>query len=445
MQPWTNKFDVFTGWWHRMFAGQNKFLPTAVRPVATGTNSVAIGPSSVASGTTSFALHGGTASGTTSVAIRGTAAGTSSIAIGTSASADTTASGIAIGTSTTSTGGGIAIGGATASNGGAVALGGGAAAALASGLRSAALSGENAVASGTHAAALAGLTNTASGNHSATVAGNGNIAAGRDAATIAGVGLVANSFGGIAIGQWNTKLPATAQTSFVATDSALVAGCGTGDAAGVRAYSFHGSFDSIWTVGGMVASGANGNTGIIKMGFTASTAFASITSASHAASRTYTIGDCGANGVFNITTGAINTGGVCYMTGGTSETANSANLTWDNANTRLGILTASPTSTLHVAGSVQTKFTAASTTLAVTEAHSRISADTTAAGFTITLPTAVGCAGRMYWVKKISVDGNTVTVATTGGQTIDGASTKAWATQWTAYGFISDGANWLLE
>lgn len=68
--------------------------------------------------------------------------------------------------------------------------------------------------------------------------------------------------------------------------------------------------------------------------------------------------------------------------------------------------------------------------------------NTSTAGFTLTLPTAAGRTGQTYTIKKISSDANTLTVATTSAQTIDGAATLATATQYARWTVVSDGANW---
>ena len=60
---------------------------------------------------------------------------------------------------------------------------------------------------------------------------------------------------------------------------------------------------------------------------------------------------------------------------------------------------------------------------------------------TITLPTAVGD-NHQYYVKKIDASSNAVTVATTGGQTIDGAATSGVQNQYSSITFKSDNANW---
>jgi hypothetical protein len=83
-----------------------------------------------------------------------------------------------------------------------------------------------------------------------------------------------------------------------------------------------------------------------------------------------------------------------------------------------------------------------------------IECDCTSGAFTVTLPTAVGITGQIYQIKKIdatpttSLNANTLTINTTGAQTIDQVGTNIAATQWylqtrgdelTLY---SDGANW---
>lgn len=75
-----------------------------------------------------------------------------------------------------------------------------------------------------------------------------------------------------------------------------------------------------------------------------------------------------------------------------------------------------------------------------------ILADATSAGFTITLPTAVGYIGR-YTIDAITSTANLVTVVTSSSQTIDGVSTTTVGTQasgatWSSVDLISDGSNW---
>lgn len=66
---------------------------------------------------------------------------------------------------------------------------------------------------------------------------------------------------------------------------------------------------------------------------------------------------------------------------------------------------------------------------------------------TITLPTAVGIAGKTYCVKS-NADAITVTIATTSAQTVDGAASGAddlkLTQRYQSIDMISNGANWMI-
>lgn len=66
----------------------------------------------------------------------------------------------------------------------------------------------------------------------------------------------------------------------------------------------------------------------------------------------------------------------------------------------------------------------------------------TTAPITLTLPTAVGNTAR-YTVKNTASSGS-VTVATTAGQTIDGASTFVLDVRYMSIDLVSDGSNWAV-
>jgi hypothetical protein len=70
-------------------------------------------------------------------------------------------------------------------------------------------------------------------------------------------------------------------------------------------------------------------------------------------------------------------------------------------------------------------------------------ANATSASLTLTLPTAVGNT-NLYSLKKIDSSANTVTVATTGGQTIDGGSTGVIKVQYASVSVVSDNSNWYI-
>ena len=65
----------------------------------------------------------------------------------------------------------------------------------------------------------------------------------------------------------------------------------------------------------------------------------------------------------------------------------------------------------------------------------------TANTFTVTLPTAVGVTGRIYVIKNSG--GGIITLATTGGQTIDGSATQT-VNPPISYTVQSDGSDWIL-
>lgn len=75
-----------------------------------------------------------------------------------------------------------------------------------------------------------------------------------------------------------------------------------------------------------------------------------------------------------------------------------------------------------------------------------VTMDATAGVKTLTLPTAVGCSGKTYVLKKIDSSSNTVQVLTTSAQTVDGNASGAlyMRAQWDTIKVISNGTNWLI-
>lgn len=67
-----------------------------------------------------------------------------------------------------------------------------------------------------------------------------------------------------------------------------------------------------------------------------------------------------------------------------------------------------------------------------------------AGGITRTLPTAVGNSGSVFVLKKIDSGIGAVTIATTGGQTIDGSSTWLLTNQYQYVAMVSDGSNFQI-
>lgn len=80
----------------------------------------------------------------------------------------------------------------------------------------------------------------------------------------------------------------------------------------------------------------------------------------------------------------------------------------------------------------------------ITTSDYTIRCDASSAGFTVTLPTAVGNDGREFVIKKTDSTFNLVTIATTSSQTIDGVTTRKLATQYESITLQSDGSNWVI-
>jgi hypothetical protein len=104
--------------------------------------------------------------------------------------------------------------------------------------------------------------------------------------------------------------------------------------------------------------------------------------------------------------------------------------------------TINSTARISTAGFMSLVNTTKTTAYTITTAESMVPCDATTAGFSVTLPTAVGNSGQEYVIKKLDSTANIVTVATTSSQTIDGVTTKTLTTQYQTIRVKSNGANW---
>lgn len=94
------------------------------------------------------------------------------------------------------------------------------------------------------------------------------------------------------------------------------------------------------------------------------------------------------------------------------------------------------------AANVRRPFVAKTAAYTLTSVDDTVFVDATAGAVTVTLPTAVGIAGKCYTVKKIDVSVNAVTVDGDGAETVDGAAGAGLPLQWNSVTVCSDGANW---
>lgn len=73
-----------------------------------------------------------------------------------------------------------------------------------------------------------------------------------------------------------------------------------------------------------------------------------------------------------------------------------------------------------------------------------IFADATSGNVTITLPVASGLSGYKFFVKRIDNSSNTCSVARSGSDTIDGATSHNIDQQYTSLMVVSNGSNWYI-
>ncbi len=84
------------------------------------------------------------------------------------------------------------------------------------------------------------------------------------------------------------------------------------------------------------------------------------------------------------------------------------------------------------------------TNYTITSNDTVIMADATSGNVTITLPTASSTSGYRFYVKRVDGSGNTVSVARSGSDTIDGATSQTLTAQYTSLTLVSDGSNWYI-
>jgi hypothetical protein len=85
----------------------------------------------------------------------------------------------------------------------------------------------------------------------------------------------------------------------------------------------------------------------------------------------------------------------------------------------------------------------ASTLLGTLTPFTLVQVDTSAGNVTLTLPPALAVRGFEIKIKKMTA-ANTVTVDGDGAETIDGAATLAWTTQYQSFTLVSDGTGWSI-
>ncbi len=97
-----------------------------------------------------------------------------------------------------------------------------------------------------------------------------------------------------------------------------------------------------------------------------------------------------------------------------------------------------------LAGGMWASAVTITTNLTATGANFTIFCDTTSGNVTVTLPAAASNAGKLYNIKKVSVDANTMTIDPNGAELIDLAANVATVTPQASYQIQCDGTGWKI-
>jgi hypothetical protein len=89
--------------------------------------------------------------------------------------------------------------------------------------------------------------------------------------------------------------------------------------------------------------------------------------------------------------------------------------------------------------------TAVSGSAALSNGNDVVFATAGAGGITLTLPTAIGNSGLPFLIWNVDGGAGNVTLATSGGQTINGFSTLVLSNQYQWAEVISNNANWIAR
>jgi hypothetical protein len=110
----------------------------------------------------------------------------------------------------------------------------------------------------------------------------------------------------------------------------------------------------------------------------------------------------------------------------------------------VGDITTTPISTVDNSGSLGLAISTVTTNTTLSSAYYTVLVDATSGNITITLDAASGNTRRIYVVKKIDATANTVTIARSGSDTIDGATSKVLSSQYSGYVIQSNGSNYYI-
>ena len=114
----------------------------------------------------------------------------------------------------------------------------------------------------------------------------------------------------------------------------------------------------------------------------------------------------------------------------------------DGGNDKIGVNASTPGSGLHVNSSFATAITFKQQNYTLTTIDHTVLVDCSAGNVTITLPTAVGCAGRLYVIKRVDSSANSVNIDADGSEQIEGSTSLVGVASGGALTLQSDNSGW---
>lgn len=139
----------------------------------------------------------------------------------------------------------------------------------------------------------------------------------------------------------------------------------------------------------------------------------------------------------------LTAGSIPFISSTKDLAQNNATLFWDATNSRLGVGTAAPNSSVTVNGSYSAKFVSVTANYTASATDYTIIAKPSAANITIALPAAASSSGRIYIIKRVSANRN-VTINPNGSELIDGSLTFLIGTNYNSVMIQCDGTAWYI-
>ena len=114
----------------------------------------------------------------------------------------------------------------------------------------------------------------------------------------------------------------------------------------------------------------------------------------------------------------------------------------DGSADKIGVNNSTPGSGLHVNSSFATAIVFKQQDYTLTDSDHTVLVNCSGGNVTITLPTAVGCAGRLYVIKRVDSSGNSVNIDANGSEQIEGSTSLVGVASGGSLTLQSDNSGW---